>query len=100
MDPKQFNELVKPLMRWSKKTSTWMVKPQVKTCEYCLNKVVNPRVYCRGYQLGTPEAHLKHKCVCRQLIYDGSIKKNPWLMKPQISTNKAPINPAKNDLTK
>jgi len=75
MDPKAFNNFVKPLMRYSVRLEREYLKPQIKDCKHCELKVIDQRIVAKVYRFGSPQQHVKHTCKnCKSILYDESLK--------------------------
>lgn len=77
MDKELFKAKTEHLLRWSARLERHVLVKQTYTevCKYCDNTVVNQRLECAVYRLGTEQQHFKHKCKnCNCFVYDGSVK--------------------------
>jgi hypothetical protein len=99
MDKELFRQLTQNLIKYNpRQERDVLIKPTTaKTCEYCAKPVVDQRITCEAYKLGTPDQHFKHKCLnCRCVIYDGSFKFTPRVIRPinyQVKSSVTVVTP-------
>ena len=77
MDKTKFNEIVKPLLQYNRRSERDYLIHTHKACEYCYKLVKGQTIICEPYRWGTPVQHLRHRCQqCKVIIFDGSMKKD------------------------
>lgn len=73
MDKILFEQLTQPLIQRYVFDQP-ILKPVIKSCEYCCKTVKNPGAYSKPHSLENPEArHVKHHCrPCKLIVFDGA----------------------------
>lgn len=99
MDKELFKQKTQGLLRYSARLERDVLVKQntAEVCGYCDSTVINQRLECSAYRLGTVNQHFKHKCKnCNSFVFDGSVKSDqiirPIKIFPSSYVKKLPEN--------
>jgi hypothetical protein len=76
MDRELFRQKTEHLLRWSDRLERHVLvkTAYLEQCRYCKDSVINQRIECSAYRLGSDQQHFKHKCKnCNSFVFDGSV---------------------------
>ena len=102
MDPLKFKTLTEHLLKYNAKLERDVLikNTEPKLCTYCDKSVVNQRITCEAYRLGTEQEHFKHKCqTCKMFVYDGSSPTPYAVKRPTHTLYYKPANKAEPTLS-